>query len=47
MNLLQRGYAIIEDDVKIINSVENLKSEKMLKITLKDGKIEGNFTPYK
>ncbi|MBD7910011.1 exodeoxyribonuclease VII large subunit [Clostridium cibarium] len=45
VNLLQRGYAIIEDDAKIINSVENLKEKKTIKIILKDGKVEGDFTP--
>jgi exodeoxyribonuclease VII large subunit len=47
MNLLQKGYAIIEYNEKIINSVESLKDDKIIKIILKDGKIEGNFTPYK
>jgi exodeoxyribonuclease VII large subunit len=45
-NLLNKGYAIIEDNEEIIKSVEFLKVEKDIKITLKDGSIKGNFKPF-
>lgn len=45
VNVLSRGYAIIEDDDTLIKSKEQLKEEKKLKITFKDGKIEGKFMP--
>lgn len=45
VNVLSRGYAIIEDNVTLIKSKEQLTEEKSLKITFKDGKIEGKFMP--
>ena len=45
INVLSRGYAIIEDNDALIKSKEQLKEEKNLKITFKDGKIEGKFMP--
>lgn len=45
-NLLNKGYAIIEDNEEIIKSVELLKVEKEIKITLSDGSIKGNFKPF-
>lgn len=44
-NLLLKGYVIIEDNSGIINSKDKLTEEKDIKITLKDGKIEGKFVP--
>ena len=44
VNLLNRGYAIIEtEDKNIISSVNELKSEKNIKINLKDGSVKGKF----
>ncbi|HEY5525302.1 MAG TPA: exodeoxyribonuclease VII large subunit [Clostridium sp.] len=45
-NLLNKGYAIIEDNEEIIKSVELLKVEKDIKITLRDGSVKGNFIPF-
>ena len=45
-NLLNKGYAIIEDNEEIIKSVELLKVEKDIKITLRDGSVKGNFKPF-
>jgi len=45
-NLLNKGYAIIEDNEEIIKSIELLKVEKDIKITLRDGSIKGNFKPF-
>ena len=46
-NLLLKGYAIIEDENGIINTKERLIVEKNVKINLKDGNVEGKFTPFK
>ena len=46
-NLLNKGYAIIEDNEAIIKSVESLKVQKEIRITLKDGNIKGDFIPSK
>lgn len=44
VNLLNRGYGIIEtEDKNIISSVNELKSEKNIKINLKDGSVKGKF----
>ena len=45
--VLEKGYAIIEDDEKnhIITSKNMLKEEKKLNLILKDGKVKGNFIP--
>lgn len=45
VNILSRGYAIIEDNDTLIKSKEQLREEKNLMITFKDGKIEGKFMP--
>ena len=45
-NLLNKGYAIIEDNEEIIKSVELLKVEKDIKITLRDGSVKGKFIPF-
>ncbi|OOM80011.1 exodeoxyribonuclease VII large subunit [Clostridium sp. BL-8] len=46
INVISKGYAIIEDDEKnLITSKEQLKEIKDLKIILKDGEVNGNFTP--
>ena len=45
-NLLNKGYAIIEDNEEIIKSVELLKVEKDINITLRDGSVKGNFIPF-
>lgn len=46
-NLLLKGYAIIEDDNGIINTIERLNIEKNVKINLKDGNVKGKFIPFK
>lgn len=43
ISLLNKGYAIIEEDKDIIKSIEQLKNDKDIKITLKDGKVSGHF----
>lgn len=43
ISLLNKGYAIIEEDREIIKSIEQLKNDKDIKITLKDGKVSGHF----
>ena len=45
-NLLNKGYAIIEDNEEIIKNVELLEVEKYIKITLRDGSVKGNFKPF-
>lgn len=45
VNILSRGYAIIEDNDTLIKSKEQLREEKNLMITFKDGKIKGKFMP--
>lgn len=45
-NLLNKGYAIIEDNEEIIKSVELLNVEKDIKITLRDGSVKGKFKPF-
>ncbi|MGL4108137.1 exodeoxyribonuclease VII large subunit [Clostridium sp. LP20] len=44
-NLLLKGYAIIEDENGIINTVEKVKKENQIKITVKDGSVKGKFIP--
>ena len=46
INLLQKGYAIIEDNSGVISTKDKLKSKTDIAITLKDGKVKGEFTPY-
>ena len=43
ISLLNKGYAIIEEDKEIIKSIKQLKNDKDIKITLKDGKVSGHF----
>lgn len=43
--LLSKGYAIIEDSTGIIKSIDNLKENKEITITLNDGKVQGEFLP--
>lgn len=43
--LLEKGYAIIEDEYGIIGSVSKLNKKKEIKIILKDGNILGEFNP--
>lgn len=44
--VIEKGYAIIEDDDNnIITSKNMLKEEKKLNIILKDGNVKGNFIP--
>lgn len=43
ISLLNKGYAIIEDEKEIIKSIEQLKNDKNIEITLKDGKVKGHF----
>jgi len=45
-NLLNKGYAIIEDNEEIIKNVELLKVDKDIKITLRDGSVKGKFQPF-
>ena len=48
IRVISKGYAIIEDDENnIISSMEQLKETVNLKISLKDGKVEGSFMPMK
>jgi exodeoxyribonuclease VII large subunit len=46
-NILVKGYAIIEDDIGIINTKERLKDQKNITINLKDGNVKGRFEPFK
>lgn len=46
-NILVKGYAIIEDDIGIINTKERLKDDKNITINLKDGNVKGRFEPFK
>ena len=39
MSVLQRGYSVAEKDGKIVSSVNDVKTDDILNITLKDGKI--------
>ena len=39
MSVLRRGYGIAEKDGKIINSIKELKTDDILKLTLKDGTV--------
>ena len=43
ISLLNKGYAIIEDEKEIIKSIEQRKNDKDIEITLKDGKVNGHF----
>lgn len=45
INLLQKGYAIIEDNGGVVSTKDKLKDTKQITITLKDGKVQGEFTP--
>lgn len=47
VSLLLKGYAIIEDESGIISTKDRLNLEKDIKITLKDGNINGRFIPNK
>lgn len=40
VTVLQRGYAAIEKDCKIITSVKELQKDDLLTLTLKDGKVK-------
>lgn len=40
ISVLKRGYAVIEKDNKIINTVKNIKSKDEISIELQDGKIK-------
>lgn len=46
INLLQKGYAIIEDNIGVVSTRDRLKDKTDITITLKDGKVQGEFTPY-
>lgn len=39
VSVLQRGYSVTEKDGKIVSSVNDVKTDDILNITLKDGKI--------
>lgn len=39
VSVLQRGYSVAEKDGKIVSSVNDVKTDDLLNITLKDGKI--------
>ncbi|MGM9978055.1 MAG: exodeoxyribonuclease VII large subunit [Clostridium sp.] len=43
ISLLNKGYVIIKDEKEIIKSIEQLKNDKDIEITLKDGKVNGHF----
>ena len=45
INLLNKGYAIIKDENETISSIEKLKEEKNIIITVKDGEVKGKFIP--
>lgn len=46
INLLQKGYAIIEDNEGVVSTKDRLKDTKQITITLKDGKVQGEYTPH-
>lgn len=47
INILNRGYSIIEDEKKkVLSSINDLEYEKKIKVILKDGIREGVFMPY-
>lgn len=45
INLLNKGYAIIKDENETISSIEKLKEEKNIIITVRDGEVKGKFIP--
>ncbi|WP_244835360.1 exodeoxyribonuclease VII large subunit [Clostridium sp. BJN0001] len=47
IDILDKGYAIIENNDGYIKSIDSLKDETMMKVTLKDGKVSGTFMPIK
>lgn len=47
-NVLNRGYSILQDtNNNVISSIDDFNKEKQVKITLKDGFVEGVFKPSK
>lgn len=47
IDILDKGYAIIENNDGYIKSIDSLKDETMIKVTLKDGNVSGKFMPVK
>jgi len=46
INILRKGYAIIEDENgKIIKSKDFFSEDKEIKISMEDGYVIGNFVP--
>lgn len=46
LNVLNRGYAVIEDEEsKVISSIEKLKAESNIKIIMRDGEIKTTIHP--
>ena len=39
LNTLNRGYALVKSDEKVISSVKNVKKDDIITITLKDGNL--------
>ena len=46
-NLLNKGYAIIEDESGVINTVKRMSEEKEINVFLADGSVKGRFSPDK
>ena len=46
-NLLNKGYAIIEDESGVINTVKRMSEEKEINVFLADGVVKGKFSPDK
>ena len=46
MNILGKGYAIIEDENgKVVKSKEFFEETTEIKISMEDGYVKGSFTP--
>ena len=43
LNTLNRGYAIIKKDDKVLSSIKNIKEEDIITITLKDGDVSSKI----
>ena len=39
LNTLNRGYAIIKKDNKVLSSIKNINNDDIIKISLKDGEV--------
>lgn len=43
LNTLNRGYAIIKKDTKVLSSIKNIKENDIINITLKDGEVSSKI----